>query len=250
MLALSNISHSYGTKQIFKNISCTLPRGKVLAIVGKSGCGKSSLLRILAGIEQPQSGDVHFNGATIRGVSGSASFMQQEDLLLPYLKIVDNVALPLRIQNVQKKPAREKALQMLAQFQLADVAYSYPLQLSGGMRQRIALMRSCIASTELLLLDEPFSKLDAITKEECEQWSRSVWESFGSTVVLVTHDIAEAITIAHFIAVLGGNPSSFRLFENTQSFVSRAHRIHDTTPLIKNSEVPHAAKKHIISLLQ
>ncbi len=249
MLKISNLTLSYNTKHIFKDVSCVLPKGKVLSIVGKSGCGKSSLLKIIAGIEQPQSGDVYFNNTSIQGINGSASFMQQEDLLLPYLKIVDNVALPLRIQNVQKKIAREKALQMLTQFQLTSVAHYYPMQLSGGMRQRIALMRACIASTKLLLLDEPFSKLDTITKEECEQWSRSVWESFGSTVVLVTHDITEALNIADFIAVLSGTPSSFRLFESTKNFITRTNEIYGTAASIKNIQIPEAAKTHIISLL-
>ncbi len=248
MLKFQNLSLSYDAKQVFENISCTVPQGNVLAIVGKSGCGKSSLLRIIAGLEMPQSGDVHFRKESILKKSGIASFMQQEDLLLPYLKALDNVALPLRVQGVSKKLAREKASVMLAHFDLNDIASFYPQQLSGGMRQRIALLRACIASPALLLLDEPFSKLDAITKDECQQWSQKVWQEFDSTVVLVTHDITEAITLADFIAVLGGAPASFRLLENTQSLI----RCTDYKPdkaSTKQEGIPCAVREHIVSLL-
>lgn len=254
MLKIQSLSIQYPPHTILENISFSVTQGHTLAIVGKSGCGKSSLLSAIAGI-LPKSfshrtvnnrnnknithnhnsptviihGNIYWQGKNIEHHRGHAHFMQQDDLLLPWLNIIENIALPLRIKGVKKKEAHIQAEKNLLHFDLQASANFYPAQLSGGMRQRIALLRTCIwASVQLnnkkpklsltsstghttntseyysplLLLDEPFARLDTITKQQCQIWARTILDELQATVILVTHDIEESIKFADSIILL------------------------------------------------
>lgn len=248
MLRFSGICAAYGATQVLQDISCSVESGRVLAIVGRSGMGKSTLLSIASGVRRPESGSVFFNGQDVTGRRGFATFMQQDDLLLPYLTIADNVALPLQIRRVSKRIARDRAHDLLARFSLAAYSGYYPAQLSGGMRQRAAIMRAFIASSSVLLMDEPFARLDAVTKRECELWCKSVWESFGTTVVLVTHDVSEALRLADYVAVLRGHPARLVFFESTARLMQE-HSMQEDTDAKGWPTSSEAAQARVLSFL-
>ncbi len=218
MLVLNHITVAYKNKIILHDISFSLPKKKTLCILGKSGCGKSTLLSVIAGLLCPTKGNITVGNKDVTNKRGHASFMQQNDLLFPHLTIIDNVALPLRIQHMSKTNARAIAFKLLKRFSLDSVALSYPITLSGGMKQRIALMRSYAYSSNLLLLDEPFARLDAITKLQCREWCKNVWNNLSASIVMVTHDIDEALEVSDFIAILAKEPARFVLFISTPRY--------------------------------
>lgn len=178
-----------------------------VSIVGPSGCGKSTLLNIVAGLEQPTSGEVLLDGQPAPERLGRVAYMHQRDLLLPWRRLVDNVVLPLELRGVPKHEARRRALPWLARFGLAEFAEAYPAQLSGGMRQRAAFLRTLLAERPLLLLDEPFGALDALTRAGLQEWLLALWEELDRTVILVTHDVEEAILLSDRVVVLGPRPA-------------------------------------------
>ncbi len=177
-----------------------------VSIVGPSGCGKSTLLNIVAGLEQPTSGEVWLDGAPAHQRLGRVAYMHQRDLLLPWRRVLDNVTLPLELRGVPKQEARQRALPWLERFGLAEFATAYPAQLSGGMRQRAAFLRTLMAERPLLLLDEPFGALDALTRASLQEWLLALWEELDRTIVLVTHDVEEAILLSDRVVVLSERP--------------------------------------------
>lgn len=191
-----------------RDISLSINRGEFVALVGPSGSGKSTLLNVLAGLDAPASGEVWLSGhmTTARERLGHIGLMPQRDLLLPWRTALDNAIAGLEVKHVARRQARKEALMVLTRFGLAPFAASYPYALSGGMRQRVALIRSALAADEVLLLDEPFGALDALTRAEMHQWLLEVWSDLHKTILLVTHDVNEAVTLADRIIVQSARP--------------------------------------------
>lgn len=200
-----------------KNLSLSLKKHEVVVILGPSGCGKSTLLHIISGLMEPDQGRVFIDGEDHTGQTGRVSYMQQKDLLLDSRNIIDNVSLPLLLKGIPKAEARRQAGLHLEEFGLAGFAGYYPRQLSGGMKQRAALLRTCLFRSDILLLDEPFAALDAITRRKMHLWLIDLQQRFRSSVLFVTHDIEEALLIAARIYVLSARPAQVRLEINIQA---------------------------------
>ena len=211
VLEIKNVSFSYdGKKRILEDVNLTLEQGEFVSILGASGGGKTTLFSVIAGLNRPQTGRVLLNGEDITGRPGRISYMLQKDHLLPYYTIEDNVSLPLVIRGMKKQEARARAAELLPHFGLAGTAKDYPAQLSGGMRQRAALLRTYLFSGEAALLDEPFSALDTLTKADMHRWYLSVMEEIRLSTFFITHDIDEAILLSDRVCLLGGRPGSIR----------------------------------------
>lgn len=208
ILKVSNITKSFDDKTILQDVSLTVKKGEIIGLLGVSGCGKTTLFNCISGIHIPDSGSVELAGKDITGRPGHISYMLQKDLLLPYKKIIDNVSLPLLLSGMKKKEARLKAQQHFADFGIAGTENQYPCELSGGMRQRAALLRTYLASDGVALLDEPFSALDTITKHAMHRWYLSVMEKIELSTIFITHDIDEAIMLSDRILILSGTPGS------------------------------------------
>ena len=211
VLEVKNVSFSYdGSRQILKGIDIDLREGELVSILGASGGGKTTLFHIIAGIYAPDEGRVLLKGEDITGRSGRISYMLQKDLLMDYRTIEDNVALPLVLRGVSRRKAREQAAPYFERFGLEGTQKKYPKQLSGGMRQRAALLRTYMFSGEAALLDEPFSALDALTKSSMHSWYLNVMEEIQLPTLFITHDIDEAILLSDRIFLLGGSPGRIR----------------------------------------
>ena len=209
VLEVNGVSKTFDdTEEIIKNVSLTLQEGEIVSLLGVSGGGKTTLFNIIAGLSMPDEGKVYLEGRDITGKPGQVSYMLQKDLLLPYRTIVDNVALPLLIQGIKKKEAREKASGYFEEFGLAGTQQKYPAQLSGGMKQRAALLRTYLFSEKVALLDEPFSALDMLTKHAVHEWYLEVMEKIKLSTLFVTHDIEEAILLSDRIYLLTGKPGA------------------------------------------
>ena len=210
ILETENISKSYLGQPVIGDISISLQQGETVGLLGVSGSGKSTLFNIVSGVMPPDRGLVLLNGIDITGQTGYISYMQQKDLLLPYKTILDNVALPLIIKGDSKKHAHAVALQNFAQFGLEGTAAKYPAQLSGGMRQRAALLRTHLFTGDVALLDEPFSALDAITKRKIHRWYLNLIAELSMSTIFITHDIDEAILLSDRIYIMTGIPGRIR----------------------------------------
>lgn len=206
ILSVQNITKSFGENRIIEDVSLTLNRGELVSLLGVSGAGKTTLFNCISGIDRADSGRIILQGEDISGKPGKISYMLQKDLLLPYKKIVDNVALPLLLSGQKKAEARQTALAHFAQFGIEGTGDYYPAQLSGGMRQRAALLRTYLASNGVALLDEPFSALDTITKHSMHSWYLSVMENIDLSTIFITHDIDEAVLLSDRILILSGKP--------------------------------------------
>ena len=194
---------------IISGLNLKVRDGVFLSIVGSSGCGKSTLLGLLAGITRPDEGRIMLRGEDITGKSGMLGYMPQEDLLFPWLTVLENALIPVRVRNGDLRTALGKLHKLLPVFGLQDHAQHLPYQLSGGLRQRTALLRTCMMETPLLLLDEPFANLDAITRLQLQEWLSEITRELKLTVILVTHDIDEAIRLSDEIHLMQGQPGSF-----------------------------------------
>jgi len=206
VLNVNGVSKSFEDGQVIENISIELQKGEIVSLLGVSGGGKTTLFNIIAGLSIPDSGSVILGGEDITGKPGNVSYMLQKDLLLPYRTIVDNVALPLIIRGMKKAEAREKAASYFEEFGLAGTEKKYPAQLSGGMKQRAALLRTYLFSEKVALLDEPFSALDMLTKGTVHEWYLDVMEKIKLSTLFITHDIDEAILLSDRIYLLTGKP--------------------------------------------
>ena len=207
-LEVKNVSKRFDGRPVLDDISIELNRGELVCLLGVSGGGKTTLFNVISGLLRPDAGRVLLDGRDITGRPGSISYMLQKDLLLPYRTIADNVALPLVLRGVKKQAAREQVSPMFRQFGLEGTQTKYPAQLSGGMRQRAALLRTYLFSQDVALLDEPFSALDTLTKSAIHQWFLDVMEQIQLSTLFITHDIDEAILLSDRIYLLSGSPGT------------------------------------------
>ena len=207
-LDVQDVKMSFGEKTILEHVNLHVGDKELVSLLGVSGGGKTTLFNVIAGLYRPDHGTVLLDGRDITGTSGHVSYMLQKDLLLPYYTILDNVILPLTINGMSKKQARETALPHFSTFGLEGTEKQYPGQLSGGMRQRAALLRTYLFSSEIALLDEPFSALDTITKSAMHTWYLDIMEQIHLSTVFITHDIDEAILLSDRICLLTGRPGS------------------------------------------
>lgn len=205
-LTANNITVSYKGYKVIDDISVELNKGEIVSILGVSGVGKTTLFNAIAGLIKTDGGTIMLDGSDITGTTGNVSYMLQKDLLLPYKTIIDNVSLPLVIRGEKKDRAREIASGYFNEFGLEETQNKYPNQLSGGMRQRAALLRTYLFSDKVALLDEPFSALDSITKSSMHQWYLRVMEQIKLSTFLITHDIDEAILLSDRIYIMAGTP--------------------------------------------
>lgn len=207
-LTVEGVSKSFDGEHIIRDISIELSQGELVCLLGISGGGKTTLFNIIAGLSRPDEGRVVMEGKDITGCPGQVSYMLQKDLLLPFRSIEDNVALPLIVKGMNKKEARQRAGVHFAQFGLEGTQKKYPAQLSGGMRQRAALLRTYLFSGSVALLDEPFSALDMLTKQSVHSWYLNVMEQIHLSTLFITHDIDEAVLLSDRIYLLTGRPGA------------------------------------------
>jgi len=208
LLKAQEISKYYDRKPVLRDVTVSLEEGELVSILGLSGSGKTTLLNIISGLTVPDRGKVYLEGRDITGRPGRISYMLQKDLLLEHKRVIDNVSLPLVIAGMKKEEARRKAEPYFEQF--AGTGMLYPSQLSGGMRQRAALLRTWLCSRGVVLLDEPFSALDMITKGQMHEWYLSMMRSIRLSTILITHDVDEAILLSDRICLLTGSPGEIR----------------------------------------
>jgi ABC-type nitrate/sulfonate/bicarbonate transport system ATPase subunit len=206
-LSLENVTRRFGDVTALAGVDLALRADEVLAVVGPSGCGKSTLLELVAGLQEPDEGSVTVLGAA--GASerrASCAYMPQRDLLLPWRDALGNAALALECQGVRRADARRRAAPLFERFGLAEFERVRPAALSGGMRQRVAFLRTLLPGRPVLLLDEPFGALDSITRASMQEWLAEALQQEPRTVLLVTHDVEEAIFLADRVAVLSPRP--------------------------------------------
>ncbi|MCM1458650.1 MAG: ABC transporter ATP-binding protein [Bacteroides sp.] len=205
-LSVKNVNASYDEAAVLENICMTVNEGEFVSLVGASGVGKTTLFNIIAGLLAPVSGTVTLDGTDITGQTGHVGYMLQKDMLLPYKTVLDNIALPLVIGKVKKQAAREQVLPYMDEFGLKGYEYKYPDMLSGGMRQRAALLRTYMQRKQVMLLDEPFSAIDGITRANMHEWYRSIVDKHRLSTILITHDIEEAVSLSDRIYIMSGKP--------------------------------------------
>jgi ABC-type nitrate/sulfonate/bicarbonate transport system ATPase subunit len=198
------------TVPALRDVSLKVMPGEFVTIIGASGSGKSTLFNLCAGLLEPDEGSIIIDGDQPRSRLGRLGYMPQRDLLLPWRSVLDNVALPQDIRGVARGESREQALEMLDRFGLEGFERDYPASLSGGMRQRAALLRTWLTGCDTLLLDEPFGALDALTRKELQDWLLKVWQEFGRTVVFITHDVEEAVYLGDRVIVLSARPGTVK----------------------------------------
>ena len=208
MLKFENVSFTYkgDSTPTLKNISFSAEDKSFVSIIGASGSGKTTIFRLLNALETPDSGKISMNGADIDGTNRMAGYMPQQDLLFPWRTALQNVALPMQVKHLPKGEREQRAHEMLKQVGLDEYAAKYPRELSGGMRQRVSFARTLCTGADLLLLDEPFSALDSITRSSLQEWLYSQWQSLNKTILFITHDVDEAVFLSEKILVLTGKP--------------------------------------------
>ncbi len=193
-----------------EDVSFKVMPGEFVTIIGASGSGKSTLFNLCVGLLEPDEGEILIDGERPENRAGMVGYMPQRDLLLPWRSVLDNVIIPLEIQGIPRRESRQKALEMLPYFGLETFENEYPSALSGGMRQRAALLRTWLMGRSTLLLDEPFGALDALTRKELRNWLLRVWQEFGRTVMFITHDVEEAVYLADRVIVLSARPGEIK----------------------------------------
>jgi ABC-type nitrate/sulfonate/bicarbonate transport system ATPase subunit len=206
LFSCERITKCYEGVPTVKDVSLSLPEGGLISLLGASGVGKTTLFNVLAGVDTPEAGRVLLSGEDITGCAGRVSYMLQKDLLFPYRTVLDNVILPLILRGQPKREARDYARGFFARFGLSGYEDKYPRQISGGMRQRAALLRTTMTGNRVILLDEPFSALDAITKLSMHEWYLGIAEEMKLSTIFITHDIDEAVTLSDDVFILHGKP--------------------------------------------
>lgn len=207
-LVIEGVSKSFDGRAVLKDVSLSVRPGELVCLLGVSGGGKTTLFNIIAGLLMPDQGRVLIDGEDVTGKPGQVSYMMQKDLLLPFRTIEDNVALPLLLKGVKKQEARRRAGELFEAFGLAGTEKQYPAQLSGGMRQRAAFLRTWMFSQNVALLDEPFSALDPLTRRSVHRWYLEVMDRIHLTTCFITHDVDEAVLLSDRVCLLTGQPGS------------------------------------------
>ncbi|MBW9153744.1 ABC transporter ATP-binding protein [Clostridium estertheticum] len=209
-LSVENIEKKFGPMNIIKNVSFYANENEFVSLLGPSGSGKSTIFNIISGLLLQDAGKIIIDGEECKSRLKKVSYMHQKDLLLPWKNIIDNVSLPLILKGKSKKDARTQVIEYFKVFGLVGFEYKYPFQLSGGMRQRAALLRTYMASSDIMLLDEPFGALDAITRSKMHSWLLEVIKELKSTIIFITHDIEEAVFLSDRIYVLSDKPATIK----------------------------------------
>ena len=194
-----------------EGVDLCVNKGEFVGIIGPSGCGKTTLLNTIVGLEQPDAGTVELDGVLARDRLGQLGYMQQKDLLMPWRTVLDNAILGLEINGVPRPEARNRALELVDAFGLRGFERHFPYTLSGGMRQRAAFLRTVLVGRDVMLLDEPFGALDSITRVQMQEWLMELWFSLEKTIVLVTHDVDEALLLSDRVYVLTSRPGKVRM---------------------------------------
>jgi len=211
---ISNIHKAYRSNgqpvEVLAGVSLRAAEETFVTVIGPSGCGKSTLFSIITGLQQPDRGEICFDGVALRQRLGTVGYMPQRDLLLPWRRVLDNVILGPEVHGEDLAAARREAQSLLPLFGLEGFADSYPTELSGGMRQRAALLRTFLCRKDVMLLDEPFGALDAITRSTLQEWLLEVWQQFRHTILFITHDVEEAAFLSDKVYVLSARPAQVR----------------------------------------
>jgi ABC-type nitrate/sulfonate/bicarbonate transport system ATPase subunit len=214
-IELQDVSHVFstptsGSVYAIDRINLGVPEGRFASIIGPSGCGKTTLFNIIAGLEQPTQGEVTVDGQNVTGMIGIVGYMLQKDLLFPWRTVLDNICLGMELRGVPMREARERAMPYLVRYGLGGFEDRYPAALSGGMKQRAALLRTLLYDSDIVLLDEPFGALDAQTKSLMQDWLLQLWADFRKTILFVTHDLDEALFLSDEIYVLSARPGRIK----------------------------------------
>jgi putative hydroxymethylpyrimidine transport system ATP-binding protein len=211
-LQFQNVSFEYenekGKNSILKDFDLHINEGDFVSIIGPSGSGKSTLFKLITGLEQPSEGEIFLQNQLKSHRLGQVGYMPQQDLLLPWRTIVENAALPLEIKGIKKHEAHRQVLELLDEFGLKGVENSFPSALSGGMRQRVSFLRTILGGSHVLLLDEPFSAVDAITRMTLQEWLLAQWQKRKETILFITHDVNEALFLSDRIFIFTETPTS------------------------------------------
>ncbi|MCK0473068.1 ABC transporter ATP-binding protein [Halalkalibacter sp. APA_J-10(15)] len=208
-LQLSNIHYTFSDQtNVINDLHLYIEKGEFVSLIGPSGCGKSTLFNLISGLEIPSAGEILLNGHSIVGQRNHASYMMQKDLLLPWKTVLENALLGAEISKQNIAESKKKAFELLPLFGLDGYEHYYPHVLSGGMKQRAALLRTFLHQKELLLLDEPFGALDALTREHMHEWLLSIWSKLRRSVLFITHSIDEAIFLSDRICVMAPKPTN------------------------------------------
>ena len=210
MLEFRDVSFKYEEDEepMMTDLSFHVEDGEFVSVIGASGCGKSTIFRLINGLEKPQKGGIFVNGRSISEQKNYSEFMHKKDLLLPWRTIEKNVCLPMEIMRVPEDERRKAARAALEQVGLLDYAEKFPKDLSGGMKQRVAFARTLLSGADMLLLDEPFSALDYLTRVDMQEWLLSQWQDSGKTIIFITHDVEEAVFLSKRIFVIQDRPFS------------------------------------------
>ncbi|MGE5620164.1 MAG: ABC transporter ATP-binding protein [Sphingomonadaceae bacterium] len=200
-----------GPLPVLDAIDLQARNGEFVTLIGPSGCGKSTLLNVVAGLQEPDSGSIRFDGRPAPRRMGLVAYMPQKDLLMPWRTVLDNTILGLEIQGVPRAVAREKALALFDLFGLSSFENAFPATLSGGMRQRAAFLRTVLTDREIMLLDEPFGALDALTRSHMQEWLLQLWDRLRKTILFITHDVDEAVLLSDRVYVLTARPARVKL---------------------------------------
>jgi NitT/TauT family transport system ATP-binding protein len=243
---MSGLTHSFGDLKVLAGLDLEAAPREVLGVVGPSGCGKSTLLELISGLREPSSGGVAVGGASDSGERlARCTYMPQRDLLLPWLSALDNAALALRNRGGRRAAARRAAAPLFERFGLAGFEHARPGELSGGMRQRVAFLRTLMAGKPVLLLDEPFGGLDAITRGEMQEWLAGALAAEPRTVVLVTHDVEEALYLSDRVAVLSRRPA-----HAVAELASPGHRRHPRAAVITSPDFAELRERALAALTE
>jgi ABC-type nitrate/sulfonate/bicarbonate transport system ATPase subunit len=225
-----------GNLPVLQGIDLEIRSGEFVSLIGPSGCGKSTIFNILSGLEVPDRGSVALDGKEVTGRTGHVSYMMQKDCLLPWRTVLDNAILGAEVRGLSRRKAREKARELLPVFGLTDFADEYPSRLSGGMRQRAALLRTAVTGRDLWLLDEPFGSLDALTREQMQDWLLGIRDRFGHTIGMITHSIDEAIYLSDRIYVFTPRPARVKEILTVDLPRPRSRRMVTQEPFLRCKE--------------
>ena len=208
MLTFKNVTFRYPEDEtaMMENLSFHVERGAFVSLIGASGCGKSTVFRLINRLLEPQNGEIFVDGKEIHQIRSYAGYMPQKDLLFPWRTIEKNLCLPMEIQKIGREEQKERVNRVLEQVGLEAYRNKYPKDLSGGMRQRISFARTLLTEADLMLLDEPFSALDALTRMDMQEWLLHQWEHFHKTIVFITHDVEEAVFLSKKIYIITETP--------------------------------------------